>query len=156
MEEREPLTRALSLLVNLGQVLLEKAQQEAAASLETFVPHKISTMFGLITAGANFYRSLGVKTKSEAEEVWKKSYHHAAVREQVEELLQLESDWDAFLQSVDEDLQCTDKLLSGSKAADRIGADSVFTDARSAESVTLGQFLGQNQKLLLVLIRHFG
>lgn len=30
MEEREPLTRALSLLVNLGQVLLEKAQQEAA------------------------------------------------------------------------------------------------------------------------------
>eukprot|EP00064_Thunnus_orientalis_P019427 superscaffoldBa00004860_g19545 len=68
----ETLTGGLSLLVNLSRALLQKAQQDAEASLENFVPYKITTLFGLITAGANFYKSV------------------AAVREQVEELLQLE------------------------------------------------------------------
>ncbi|XP_035535087.1 selenoprotein L [Morone saxatilis] len=86
----ETLTSALSQLVNLGRILLQKARQEAAESLETFVPHKITTLFGLITAGAQLYKSLGVKKKTEAEAVWQKYYHHAAVREQVEELLELE------------------------------------------------------------------
>ncbi|XP_016519343.1 selenoprotein L isoform X2 [Poecilia formosa] len=150
----ETLTGALSLLVSLGQILLQNAQQEAAASLQTFVPHKITTLFGLITAGENFYRRIGVKTKGEAEAVWQKLYHHPAVREQVEELLKLENEWDSFLQSVDKDLQMTDEQLSGANPADSLSPDFVFTDARSKESVTLGQFLGQ--KLLLVLIGNFG
>ncbi|PWA27366.1 hypothetical protein CCH79_00000590 [Gambusia affinis] len=129
----ETLTGALSLLVSLGQILLQNAQQEAAASLQTFVPHKITTLFGLITAGENFYRRIGVKTKGEAEAVWQKLYHHPAVREQVEELLNLENEWDSFLQSVDKDLQTTDELLSRAKPADSLSPDSVFTDARSKE-----------------------
>lgn len=152
----ETLTKSLTLLVNLGKILLQNAKQEAAASLETFVPYKITTLFGLITAGADLYRSLGVKRKCDAEAIWQKSYHHEAVREQVEELLQLESEWDSFLQSVDKRLQMTDEQLSGQKTADSLSADSVFTDTRSEQSVTLGQFLGQGQKLLLVLIRHVG
>ncbi|CAK6983799.1 selenoprotein L [Scomber scombrus] len=86
----ETLTDGLTLLVNLGKVLLQKAHEDAAGSLEDFVPYKITTLFGLITAGSNFYKSIGVKKKSEAEAVWQKSFHDAAVREQVDELLQLE------------------------------------------------------------------
>ncbi|KAM4713307.1 uncharacterized protein FYW61_020367 [Anableps anableps] len=152
----ETLTGALSLLVSLGKILLQNAQQEAAASLETFVPHKITTLFGLITAGENFYRGIGVKTKGEAEAVWQKLYHHPAIREHVEVLLKLENEWDSFLQSVDKGLQTTDEQLSGVKTVDSLSPNSLFTDARSGKSVTLGQFLGQAQKLLLVLIGHFG
>lgn len=119
-----------------------------------FVPHKISTLFGLIKAGADFYKSLGVKKWSEAEAIWQKSYNHEAVREQVEELLQLETEWDSFLEGVDRGLQTTDAQLS--QTADRLSPDTELIDARSAKSVTLGQYLGQGQKLLLVLIRHFG
>lgn len=152
----ETLTGGLSLLVNLSRALLQKAQQDAEASLENFVPYKITTLFGLITAGANFYKSLGVKKKSEAEAIWQKSYHVAAVREQVEELLQLESEWDSFLESVDRGLQTTDGQLSGLKTADSLSPDTQLTDGRSGESVSLGRYLDQRQKLLLVLIRHFG
>ncbi|XP_030577583.1 selenoprotein L [Archocentrus centrarchus] len=152
----ETLTDALSLLVNMGKVLLQNAKEEAAASLENFVPHKITTLFGLITAGANFYKSLGVKKKSEAEAIWQKSYHCAAVREQVEELLQLENEWDSFLESVDEGLQTTDVQLSGGNKTDSLSPETLFTDGRSGKSVTLGQYLGQGQSLLLVLTRHFG
>uniref|UniRef100_A0A8P4GRV6 Uncharacterized protein n=2 Tax=Dicentrarchus labrax TaxID=13489 RepID=A0A8P4GRV6_DICLA len=152
----ETLTSALSQLVNLGKILLQKARQQAAESLETFVPHKITTLFGLITAGAQLYKSLGVKKKSEAEAVWQKYYHQAAVREQVEELLELEGEWDSFLEGVDRDLQVTDRLLSGSKIVESVSPDAAFTDVRTGKSVTLGQYLDQGQKLLLLLIRHFG
>lgn len=78
------------------------------------------------------------------------------MREQVEELLQLESEWDSFLESVDQALQTTDGQLSGGKMVDSLSPDTPFTDGRSGKSVTLGQYLSQGQKLLLVLIRHFG
>uniref|UniRef100_A0AAQ4S386 Selenoprotein L n=2 Tax=Gasterosteus aculeatus aculeatus TaxID=481459 RepID=A0AAQ4S386_GASAC len=152
----ETLTSALALMVNLGKVLLETAKHEAQESLEKFVPYKITTLLGLITAGADFYRSIGVKKKTEAEKVWQRFYHNAAVRELVEELLTLESEWDSFLESVDSRLQTTDRQLSGGKIADHLSPDTAFTDGRSGESVTLGRYLGQGQKPLLVLIRHFG
>lgn len=113
-------------------------------------------MFGLITGGATFYKNLGVKKKREAEEIWQKSYHRAAVREQVDEFLQLETEWDAFLESVDRGLQTTDGQLSSVKTAECLSPDTELTDARSGKSVTLGQFLSPGQKLLLVLIRHVG
>lgn len=152
----EILTDGLTLLVNMGKVLLQNAKEEAADSLENFVPHKITTLFGLITAGARFYSSIEVKKKCEAEAVWQKSYHHAAVREQVQELQQLEKEWDSFLESVDKDLQTTDVQLSGEKTADSLSPETLFTDGRSGRSVTLSQYLDQGQNLLLVLLRHFG
>ncbi|KAL3979493.1 ubiquitin C [Sarotherodon galilaeus] len=127
----ETLTDGLTLLVNMGKVLLHNAKEEAADSLENFVPHKITTLFGLITAGAKFYSSIEVKKKCEAEAVWQKSCHNAAVREQVQELQQLEKEWDSFLESVDKDLQTTDVQLSGGKTADSLSPETLFTDGRS-------------------------
>ncbi|TKS76180.1 hypothetical protein D9C73_009658 [Collichthys lucidus] len=149
----ETLTDSLSLLVNLSKVLLQNAKQEAQESLESFVPHKITTLFGLITAGAQFYKRLGVKKRREAEAVWQKSYHLAAVREQVEELLQVEDEWDFFLDGVDKGLQTTDRQLAGAGAADSLSPETPLTDGRSGKSVTLGQYLDQGQKLLLALLK---
>ncbi|CAJ1077988.1 selenoprotein L [Xyrichtys novacula] len=137
----DTLIHSLTLLVNWSKVLLKEAKKDAEGSLEDFVPHKISTLFGLITAGADFYKSLGVKKLSEAEALWQKSYQHAGVREQVEELLQLETEWDSFLEDVDRGLQTTDRQLSGKQTVDRLSPDTELTDARSGKSVTLGQYL---------------
>lgn len=151
----ETVASSLTQLVDLGRVLLENAKKEAAVSLERFVPHKITTLFGLISPGAQLYKSIGVKDRSEAEAVCQKFYHHAEVREKLEELLELENEWNSFLDEVDKGLQTTD-WLSGGKMADSLSPDVAFTDGRSEKSVTLGQFLEQGQKLLLVLIRHYG
>lgn len=152
----DDLTCSLSLLIKLGKVLLENGKQEAEASLQDYVPNKITTLFGLITAGADLYNSLGVTKKSEAEAFWQKFFHHESVREQVEELLQLETEWDEFLERLDVDLQTTDRQLRDGPAVASLSADTPLTDARTGENVTLGRYFGKGENLLLVLIRHFG
>ncbi|KAM8846596.1 selenoprotein L isoform 2-T2 [Synchiropus picturatus] len=144
----------LALLVDRSRALLQDARREAEASLETFVAQKISALLGLIAAGADFYRSVGVTRKSEAEGVWQRFYGRDAVAEQVEALLQLERDWDGFLDWVDKSLQ-TGRSTEGVPAA-RVGPELVLTDGRSGGSVTLAQHLQAGHKLLLVLIRHYG
>lgn len=150
-EAEDTLVRGLTMLVSLGRVLLHKAKDEAAE--EGFLPYKITTMFGLITAGTTFFRSLGVTKKSEAEEIWKKSYHIKAVKEQVDALLQLETEWDSFLESVDSGLQTSNVPLSPTR---NLSPDIALLDARTSKNVTLGEYLNPGQKQLLVLIRHVG
>lgn len=150
-EAEDTLVRGLTMLVSLGRVLLDKAKQEAAEA--GFLPYKITTMFGLITGGATLFKNLGVTKKSEVEEIWKKSYHREAVKEQVDALLQLETEWDSFLESVDIDLHSSDVSLSPTKS---LSTDIALLDARTAKNVTLGEYLSAGQKQLLVLIRHVG
>lgn len=145
----------LSLLLKTNRALLDKAKLEAQESLESFVAHKLVDLLGLIAAGAEFYKSLGVKKRSEAESVWQKFYHHAEVRDEVEELLELESEWDSFIESVDEGVHAGAGQSSGLRA-DSLSPEIPLADGGSGKSATLGQYLGQGQKLLLVLIRHYG
>lgn len=45
----------------------------------------------------------------------------------------VQTEWDAFLESVDRGLQTTDGQLSGGKTADSLSPDTPFTDGRSGE-----------------------
>lgn len=155
-EAEDSLIRGLTMLVSLGKVLLQKAKEEAQESLESFVPHKITTMFGLITGGTTLLKNLGVTKMSEAEELWKKSYHREAVREQVDELLQLETEWDSFLEGVDRGLQTPGEQMSDMKTAESLSLDTELINTCSGKNVTLGEFLSPGQMQLLVLIRHIG
>lgn len=150
-EAEDTLVQGLGLLVSLGRVLLQKAKKEAAE--DGFLPYKITTMFGLITGGATLFKNIGVTKKSEAEEMWKKSYHREAVREQVDALLELETEWDSFLESVDPELQTSDLSRSPTTSLE---PDLALLDARTGKNVTLGEHLSPGQRQLLVLIRHVG
>ncbi|KAJ0061201.1 hypothetical protein NL108_013514 [Boleophthalmus pectinirostris] len=154
-ETEDALVRGLSLLVSLGRVLLQKAKDEAAES-EGFLPYKITTMFGLITGGTTLFKNLGVTKKSEAEELWKKFYHREAVREQVDALLQLETEWDSFLEHVDEGLLSSNRQVLPINTTESLSPDTALIDARTAKNVTLGEFLTPGKKQLLVLTRHVG
>ncbi|KAG9347519.1 hypothetical protein JZ751_005087, partial [Albula glossodonta] len=119
----------------------------------------VGSLFGLSAAAASFFTSLSVKKRSEAEQLWKNAYHHSEVRDQVEDLLQLEAEWDAFLEHLDIHLQTSDVLLSRSPQARSLAGEMVLTDARSGESVNLTKYLGKGESLLLsvrVLVVSFG
>lgn len=79
------------------------------------------------------------------------SFSCEAVREQVEELLKLQTEWDSFLEGVDRSLQTAD-----SQEAEHLSPATELCDGRTGKSMTLGDYMDEGQKLLLVLIRHFG
>uniref|UniRef100_A0A0E9X613 Uncharacterized protein n=1 Tax=Anguilla anguilla TaxID=7936 RepID=A0A0E9X613_ANGAN len=111
-------------------------------------------MFGLSVAAAGFFNSLSVKNRTEAEELWKTAYHQAEVRDMVEDLLQLEVEWDTFIQRQDTKQQTTDTLLGQGPRAGNLPEDMVFINARTGGTVNLAQYLGKGENLLLFLLRH--
>ncbi|KAI1897512.1 hypothetical protein AGOR_G00084040 [Albula goreensis] len=114
------------LLQNVKNGCIEGCPQETGAKA-------IGSLFGLSAAAASFFTSLSVKKRSEAEQLWKNAYHHSEVRDQVEDLLQLEAKWDAFLEHLDIHLQTSDVLLSRSPQARSLAGEMALTDARSGE-----------------------
>ncbi|XP_063040283.1 uncharacterized protein LOC134435322 [Engraulis encrasicolus] len=161
-EPHVSLINSLTKFVLTGRSLLEIAQGEVeSGALQDFIRNKISierpkSLLGLIEAGAELYRSLCVKKRKEAEALWSSKFRHAEVQEAVDSLLQLGTEWDAFLERLDLRLQLKDDTggqtinINGS-----LPADTAFTDARTGEAVSLGKYFGRGTKTLLVVIRQF-
>ncbi|XP_070776856.1 prostamide/prostaglandin F synthase-like [Enoplosus armatus] len=79
----------------------------------------------------------------------------AALRDAVQDFLELEVQWDAFLQRLDDELQLSAEILDGDHQSKCISPDTFLIDARTEETVTLEKYLGKGKKTLLVLIRQF-
>ncbi|KAL2098850.1 hypothetical protein ACEWY4_005330 [Coilia grayii] len=157
----ETLVNSLTKFVLTGRSLLEIAQGESeTGSLQDFIRNKISierpkSLLGLIAAGAELYKSLSVKKRTEAEALWSIKFRHAEVQEAVDSLLQLGAEWDAFLEGLDHKLKLKDGTLNQTINIASLPADTIFTDARTGNAVSLGKYLGKGSKTLLVLIRQF-
>ncbi|XP_041108507.1 selenoprotein L isoform X2 [Polyodon spathula] len=109
--QKDGLVKGLEDLVISGRQILENAIVERRnGSLQDFSSKKISLLLGFTDMGAHFLSSLSVKTKTEAEELWKKYFHDVDVRDHVEDLLQLEMDWNEFVEGVDSELNLNDNL----------------------------------------------
>lgn len=152
---------ALAAFVENGKALLELAEKESReGSLQEFIRQKIRieqrhSLLGLIEAGAALYKSLSVRRKKDAEELWRRNNRFAAVRDAVDALQQLEVQWDAFLQRLDDELQLSPKTLDGNNQSKCISPETSLIDARTGETVTFEKYLGKGKKVLLVLIRQF-
>ncbi|XP_041668118.1 uncharacterized protein LOC121525954 isoform X2 [Cheilinus undulatus] len=153
--------KALTVFVENGKALLDLAKQESSeGSLQEFIRQKIrieqdQSLLGLIDAGAVLYRSLSVQRKNEAEELWRKQAHCAALQGAVKDFQELEVQWDAFLQHLDDELQLGAKTLDRTQQMKQISPDTSLIDARTGEAVTLEKYFGRGKKILLVLIRQF-
>ncbi|KAJ8355874.1 hypothetical protein SKAU_G00186680 [Synaphobranchus kaupii] len=143
--KKDILINALSDFVSVGRSILKKADNECSKGH----PQEIASVFGLAAAAASFFTSLSVKKRSEAEELWKTAYHHAEVRDCVEDLLQLEVDWDTFLQRQDVEQQMSDRLMGQRPKAESLTGEMVLTNARTRGVVNLSQYLGKGESLLL-------
>ncbi|XP_070697787.1 prostamide/prostaglandin F synthase-like [Pempheris klunzingeri] len=153
--------KALTAFVENGKALLDLAKKESReVSLQDFIRQKIrieqkQSLLGLIAAGAALYSSLSVKRKKDAEDIWRKANHSAALQDAVQDFQQLEVQWDAFLQHLDDELQLSAKMLAGDHQSKWISPDTSLIDVRTGQRVTLGKYLGRGKKILLVLIRQF-
>nr|XP_046268809.1 uncharacterized protein LOC124071851 [Scatophagus argus] len=153
--------KALAAFVENGKALLDLAEKESReGSLQDFIRQKIrieqkQSLLGLIEAGAALYRSLSVKRKKDAEDQWRKNNHCVALSDAVQDFEQLQVQWDAFLQRLDDELQLSATTLDGDPQSRCISPDTSLIDARTRETVTLEKYLGKSKKILLVLIRQF-
>lgn len=152
------LTGALKDLIAFVRTSLENVEKDVAkgGSLLETAHQKINILFGLMSAGAKFFNSLGVKNIKEAESIWEQFFQITEVRDNVESLLQLEVEWDSFLKCLDVQMQMSDTVLSEFPAAQTLSADTRLTHVQTKENVSLGQYMGKGENLLLVLLRHFG
>ncbi|KAI8479193.1 hypothetical protein Bbelb_430870, partial [Branchiostoma belcheri] len=122
-------------------------------SLDDFMDRRVGCLGGLIGIYYNFLTRLCVKTRLEAERLWEHLYRYPSVQSAVEDLWEVEEQWDRFLQDVD-------KQLNADRAGEdlRVGSlgpvDVPLVDARTGRSVNLQDYLGY-QCLILVLLRHF-
>ncbi|KAM7403498.1 hypothetical protein PAMA_004114 [Pampus argenteus] len=113
--------KALTAFVENGKSLLDLAEKESReGSLQAFIRQKIrieqkQSLLGLIDAGAVLYKSC------------------AALQGAVQDFQQLEVQWDAFLQRLDDELQLGAKTLDGGLQAQCISPDIPLTDARTGE-----------------------
>ncbi|CAI5695767.1 unnamed protein product [Oreochromis niloticus] len=153
--------KALSSFVEKGKALLDLAEKESReGSCQEFVRQKIrierkQSLLGLIEAGATLYNSLSLKRKKDAEDLWSKNTNCAALRKALQDFKELEVQWDAFLQRLDDELQLSPKIHNVDHQSKCISPDTPLIDARTGETVTLQKYLGRGKKILLVLIRQF-
>ncbi|XP_054470258.1 uncharacterized protein LOC129103698 [Anoplopoma fimbria] len=154
--------KALTAFVEKGKALLYIAEKESREdSIHVFIRQKIrieqkQSVLGLIEAGAALYRSLSVKRKNDAEDIWRKNNHCAALQNAVQDFQQLEVQWDAFMQRLDDELQLSAKTLDRDHQSKCISPETSLIDARQeSKTVILEKYLGKGKKILLVLIRQF-
>ncbi|XP_022606227.1 prostamide/prostaglandin F synthase-like [Seriola dumerili] len=153
--------KALTAFVENGKALLDLAEKDSKeGSFQEFIRQKIrieqkQSLLGLIEAAAGLYRSLSVKRKKDAEDLWTKNNHCAALQDAVQDFQQLAMQWDSFLQRLDDELQLSAKTLTEDHQSRRIPPDTPLIDAKTGETVTLQKYLGKGKKILLVLIRQF-
>ncbi|XP_069741182.1 selenoprotein L isoform X2 [Narcine bancroftii] len=142
MEEAVPaagqeLLRALEELSQGGQEILASARAESSGELfKSFISQKIGRLAGLIQLYANFFNNF------------------SSVREQVEDLMEFELEWNNFLGDVDGQMK-TSTICAELSLGSQVPGCLVFTDVRNGREVQLREFLEGQEKLLLVLLRHF-
>ncbi|XP_035467408.2 prostamide/prostaglandin F synthase isoform X1 [Scophthalmus maximus] len=153
--------QALGAFVAKGNALLELADKESKeVSLQEFVRQKLrieqeQSLLGLIEAAAALYRSLCVKRKRDAEDLWRNNKDCAALQDAVQDFQLLAVQWDSFLQRLDDELHLGAKTPTGDNPSKCISPDTPLVDAKTGETVTLEKYLGKGKKILLVLIRQF-
>ncbi|KAM9842541.1 peroxiredoxin-like 2C [Aulostomus maculatus] len=152
--------RALRDFTQRGKALLDLAERESRrGSLQEFIRQKIrieqkQSLLGLMDAAAALYRRLSVRRKKELEELLS-AHHQEVLQAAVRDLGQLEVQWDAFLQHLDEELQLSAGIPDEELQPKCVAPDVLLTDARTGDVVTLQKYLGRGKKILLVLIRQF-
>ncbi len=122
------------LSANMAKTL-EDARRLRKESKDSFFERDYSVLGKAISHYANCFESLGLKTKSELDEVIGQHFRYSTVQDSVEELAGVEEDWEEFLvendsimnQSLDEE---NENLL---KIDDVLETDIELVDARNGK-----------------------
>ncbi|KAL5008376.1 hypothetical protein ScPMuIL_013957 [Solemya velum] len=142
----------LSRLVEKQQSLLKSAEADVEESLNGFIEDKLTKLWGLVGVYKKCLERFGMKTKSELETFLKKYFRYRDVQEIVTELDDTEKEWDTFLQNIDEIIDDTGEGVVS--LGEEGPVNEPLVDVRSEKNVTLRDYLGSSN-VLLILLRHF-
>lgn len=148
----EEISGALKQLTETIEELLNYGRESSKGSVEEFVDGKIGKMFGFAFAYQKCMTSLEVKTKDEMEKILHTHAKNHEIRELSMELLDLEQEWDIFLNDIDKILadDCSETVQLGHTGP----IYDNLVDVRTNENTSLKEFL-DDHSLILVLLRHF-
>ena len=158
----------VSSLSDLGEKItniVSKVQDNFRASTDLYEfirlgnKNGITALFGVSHAYSDCMKTLGVRTKAELEQLWKKCYREAEVRDAVEMVLEGEQAFAEFVAEVEKELiPYEDKSISKgpAMAGQVLPKDLGLFDATSGQPVTLDTYWKESKFTLFVLIRHFG
>uniref|UniRef100_A0A914BFB4 Uncharacterized protein n=1 Tax=Patiria miniata TaxID=46514 RepID=A0A914BFB4_PATMI len=159
-ENDEDATVDKSLVVNVLHSLtkevarlLESARKQAKDSLQDFASSNVNALGASIGLYSEAFLRLGVITRKALDEVLGRFYRYQEIQSAVEELDDLESDWNAFLKDTESQLskgEAQSSLSIGSPGP----CDIELKDARTGRPSTIGSYLCKGN-VIVVLLRHF-
>lgn len=153
------LSTALEICSTQLRLLLEEHKSQAQSNLPKFLEEGITQCGKAMRIYKDLFLSGSGKTRESVDATIKKNFKNSAVRDNYENLISVEDDWNLFLHDIDpasKDKAQQKILLTG----DRLQPDIRLLDPVSKESVTLKQVCGAGgehtgEHTLLVLLRHY-
>ena len=103
------------------------------------------------------FKTLGVSTRAELEQLWAKEYADPDVRDKVEELLENEDSMCEFAKEVDKELKSHEQASNApASLGQSIPKDIRLTDAETGQQVELELHWSSSKFTWYVFLRHFG
>lgn len=116
--------------------LLSSARRDCLNSIEDFVSDKVRKMGSIMTFYHNIFCNLDVQNRKELDNKISQLYGDKEIRESVDELIELESEWDEFLEGVDKKLN-GDKVKNELAVGDQGPCELMLTDVRTERCVCI-------------------
>lgn len=119
----------------------------------------IKKIFQIMPAYAEAMKNVGVKNNKELKALWGSRFADPAVRDSVEDLLQVQDEVEEFLQELETKLGKVDASAGAGvnrQAGDILPADLVVIEVPSGKSIPLKESWTGSKYTLYVLMRHFG
>ncbi|XP_014663281.1 PREDICTED: uncharacterized protein LOC106805983 [Priapulus caudatus] len=140
--------------------ILATARLRAAGSVEEFLERDYGCMGRALGVYRDMLAGVGCATRRQAEDAWGRCYANRDVRESVDDLLEVEGAWNAFLHDVDDRARRRsndgggDGGGGGVEVGDPAPGDARLRDAGTRAEVALADYLG-GAAVVVVLLRHF-
>lgn len=159
-------THLLSAISNLSEKIASTVKQaredfKAASDVYEFINTRnvaagILKLF-IMPLYIECFKSVGVKTRAELEELWTKQYSDHDVREIVEELLENEDSVREFAVEVDRELILHEKKSNPpAEVGQALPKDMALIDAETGQEMPLETYWKESKFTWFVFLRHFG
>jgi hypothetical protein len=165
-------TLARSLLISSVSALSEKIESvvsrvrenfRASSDLYEFIKlgnkNGVTGLYAVSHGYSDCMKAVGVRTRAELEQLWRRYYSDEQVRDAVEALLEGEGAFTQFLEEVERELiPLEDKGATQSPAAvgKVLPEDLALLDVSSDRLTTLDTYWKDSKFTLFVVVRHFG
>ncbi|CAL1534995.1 unnamed protein product [Lymnaea stagnalis] len=133
--------------------IISQARENIQDSVDDFVAKQIGRLFQIVPVYKKAFEGLNVKTKAEFEKKASHYFRDQFVREEFDELIQNEREWDDLLKDVDKTLSSPDAIPL--EVGDTLPLSLSVINARSKVESSIKSYLEDTKFIAMILLRHF-